>query len=94
MKKTYPWYRMLLGIISFIMLLFCTGCQEEVVTFKIAEVQRSYGIISTKQAGTLDFTGVPAFFVTNSLLVQCSFAVLLYFYGCKPVHLSPSIYAP
>ena len=49
MKKTYPWYRMLLGIISFIMLLFCTGCQEEVVTFKIAEVQRSYGI-STEES--------------------------------------------
>ena len=49
MKKTYLWYRMLLGIISFIMLLFCTGCQEEMVTFKIAEVQRSYGI-STEES--------------------------------------------
>lgn len=54
----------------------------------------TYGIISTKQAGTLNFTGVPAFFVTNSLLVQYSFAILLCFYGCKPVHLFPSIYAP
>ena len=31
-----------------------------------------YGTISTEEAGTLDFSGVPAFFVTIVLLVQCS----------------------
>ncbi len=32
-----------------------------------------YGIICTEKAATLDFSGVAAIFVTNSLLVQCSF---------------------
>ena len=48
----------------------------------------------TKTAATLDFTGVAAFLVTNSLLVQCSIAVLLYFYECRPFHLFPSICDP
>ena len=30
------------------------------------------GIIDTEEAGTLVFSGVPAFFVTIVLLVQCS----------------------
>ena len=29
------------------------------------------GIIKTEEAGTLDFSGVPAFFVTIVLIVQC-----------------------
>lgn len=29
----------------------------------------------TDEAGTLDFSGVPAFFVTMVLLVQCSAAI-------------------
>ena len=33
----------------------------------------TYGIICTEKAATLDFSGVAAIFVTNSLLVQCSF---------------------
>ena len=33
-----------------------------------------YGIINTEEAGTLVFSGVPAFFVTIVLLVQCSTA--------------------
>lgn len=53
-----------------------------------------YGIINTKTAATLDFSGVAAFLVTNSLLVQCSIAVLLYFYECRPFHLFPSICDP
>ena len=32
----------------------------------------AYGIIDTEEAGTLVFSGVPAFFVTIVLLVQCS----------------------
>lgn len=32
----------------------------------------NYGIINTEEAGTLVFSGVPAFFVTIVLLVQCS----------------------
>lgn len=52
------------------------------------------GIINTKTAATLDFSGVAAFLVTNSLLVQCSIAVLLYFYECRPFHLFPSICDP
>lgn len=32
------------------------------------------GIINTEEAGTLVFSGVPAFFVTIVLLVQCSTA--------------------
>lgn len=32
------------------------------------------GIIKTEEAGTLDFSGVPAFFVTTVLIVQCSAA--------------------
>lgn len=32
------------------------------------------GIIKTDEAGTLDFSGVPAFFVTIVLIVQCSAA--------------------
>jgi hypothetical protein len=32
-----------------------------------------YGIICTEKAATLDFSGVAAIFVTNLLLVQCSF---------------------
>lgn len=31
-----------------------------------------HGIINTEEAGTLVFSGVPAFFVTIVLLVQCS----------------------
>ena len=31
-----------------------------------------YGIIKTDEAGTLDFSGVPAFLVTNAFIVQCS----------------------
>ena len=31
------------------------------------------GIICTEKAATLDFSGVAAIFVTNLLLVQCSF---------------------
>lgn len=30
------------------------------------------GIMNTETAGNLDFSGLPAFFVTNLLLVQCS----------------------
>lgn len=33
-----------------------------------------HGIIRTEEAGTLDFSGVPAFFVTTVLIVQCSAA--------------------
>ena len=33
-----------------------------------------HGIINTEEAGTLVFSGVPAFFVTIVLLVQCSTA--------------------
>lgn len=32
------------------------------------------GTIKTEEAGTLDFSGVPAFFVTTVLIVQCSAA--------------------
>ena len=32
-------------------------------------------VINTQKAGTLDFSGVPAFFVTMVLLVQCSAAI-------------------
>lgn len=32
----------------------------------------SYGIMNAETAGNLDFSGLPAFFVTNLLLVQCS----------------------
>lgn len=35
--------------------------------------QPECGIICTEKAATLDFSGVAAIFVTNSLLVQCSF---------------------
>lgn len=35
---------------------------------------RARGTIKTDEAGTLDFSGVPAFFVTIVLLVQCSTA--------------------
>ena len=35
---------------------------------------RQYGIIKTDEAGTLDFSGVPAFLVTNAFIVQCSAA--------------------
>ena len=31
-----------------------------------------YGIMNTETAGNLDFSWLPAFFVTNLLLVQCS----------------------
>lgn len=33
-----------------------------------------HGEIKTDEAGTLDFSGVPAFFVTTVLIVQCSAA--------------------
>lgn len=33
-----------------------------------------HGIIKTDEAGTLDFSGVPALFVTTVLIVQCSTA--------------------
>lgn len=32
----------------------------------------SYGTMNTETAGSPDFSGLPAFFVTNLLLVQCS----------------------
>lgn len=44
----------------------------------------SCGIITTKEAGTLDFSGVPAFLVTIVLLVQGSTAVLPLSYDYKP----------
>ena len=34
--------------------------------------KETYGTINTETAGNLDFSGLPAFFVTNLLLVQCS----------------------
>ena len=37
-------------------------------------MQWNYGKIKTEEAGTLDFSGVPAFFVTTVLIVQCSAA--------------------
>ena len=52
------------------------------------------GIINTKTAATPEKSRVAAFLVTNSLLVQCSIAVLLYFYECRPFHLFPSICDP
>lgn len=60
----------------------------------VARLSMTHGIINTKTAATLDFSGVAAFLVTNSLLVQCSIAVLLYFYECRPFHLFPSICDP
>ena len=36
------------------------------------QVKNFYGIITTDEAGTLDFSGVPAFLVTNVLKVHCS----------------------
>lgn len=43
---------------------------------EVAKLKNSqkYGIINTEEAGTLVFSGVPAFFVTIVLLVQCSTA--------------------
>ena len=38
------------------------------------EKPQIYGIIKTDEAGTLDFSGVPAFLVTNAFIVQCSAA--------------------
>lgn len=35
-------------------------------------VRTQDGTIKTDEAGTLDFSGVPAFFVTIVLIVQCS----------------------
>lgn len=36
------------------------------------ELNHVYGTINTEKAGNPDFSGLPAFFVTNLLLVQCS----------------------
>lgn len=41
------------------------------IPFRFASLR---GIIDTEEAGTLVFSGVPAFFVTIVLLVQCSTA--------------------
>ena len=54
----------------------------------------NYDIINTESPVFLDFSRVRGFFVTNLLLVQCSNAVLLYFYGYILFHLFISIYAP
>ena len=51
-------------------------------------------IINTKTAATPEKSRVAAFLVTNSLLVQCLIAVLLYFCEYRPFHLFPSIYDP
>ena len=50
---------------------------EEIVKYHITEAgtpyaRKIYGTINTEEAGTLVFSGVPAFFVTIVLLVQCS----------------------
>lgn len=37
-------------------------------------IRAECGKIKTEEAGTLDFSGVPAFFVTTVLIVQCSAA--------------------
>lgn len=39
---------------------------------EIYEKYRPHGIMNTETAGNPDFSGLPAFFVTNLLLVQCS----------------------
>ena len=43
-------------------------------TTSLFSAQNFYGTIKTDEAGTLDFSGVPAFFVTTVLIVQCSAA--------------------
>lgn len=45
-------------------IFFKTSCRE----------WRICGTIKTDEAGTLDFSGVPALFVTTVLIVQCSTA--------------------
>ena len=44
-------------------------CEKNDIRYFLA-----YGTIKTDEAGTLDFSGVPAFFVTTVLIVQCSAA--------------------
>ena len=39
---------------------------------QVRELLSGYGIINTETAGNPDFSGLPAVFVTNLLLVQCS----------------------
>ena len=46
---------------------------NELVTERIISKIVFYVIICTEKAATLDFSGVAAIFVTNLLLVQCSF---------------------
>lgn len=60
----------------------------------LAHTLVNYGIMNTESPVFLDFSRVRGFFVTNLLLVQCSNAVLLYFYGYILFHLFLSIYAP
>lgn len=53
--------------------LSCLICFCLSVLFWIAYLcQCAYGKINLDKAGTLDFSGVPAFCVTNVLIVQCS----------------------
>lgn len=98
-KKYISWFTVLiLGLFFTMQFIPAKGIaaseENTAISFRFEGVVSSYDKINTKTAATLDFSGVAAFLVTNSLLVQCSIAVLLYFYECRPFHLFPSICDP
>lgn len=49
----------------------CCLYTDNIILWALA-FYRNYGIMNTETAGNLDFSWLPAFFVTNLLLVQCS----------------------
>lgn len=55
----------------------CFNLSEDLFLYTLkhdTQLSPIHGIIKTEEAGTLDFSGVPAFFVTIVLIVQCSAA--------------------
>lgn len=74
--------------------LCCAFVSAGLLLCLLLPLKLCYGIINTESPVFLDFSRVRGFFVTNLLLVQCSNAVLLYFYGYILFHLFLSIYAP
>ena len=51
-------------------------CESHYAVIGTAHIAKGYPLfydtMNTETAGNLDFSGLPAFFVTNLLLVQCS----------------------
>lgn len=61
-----------LPVVGFIFLIIFSVSDANINRRNFARSYWCIYVINTETAGNLDFSGLPAFFVTNLLLVQCS----------------------